>query len=323
MEDFNQLHLTNKSATVPSRREYYLEKELCMHHTALHLIQDAVSILEEYYQAQLHATHVAWWLLEAVTKKTRLQIVMIPNFQLTPAEEQQMRSWLIKHTQEDFPLQYLIGSVPFGPLDILVEQPILIPRPETEQWCASLISNLQRCVNEPLTILDMCTGSGCIGLWLAKALPLSTVYAVDISDQALALAQKNALHNNITNIHFLRSNLFDVFTPDRQFDLIVSNPPYISPEAWSDLAPMVKHWEDRSALVAGQQGLEILHELIQKAPYFLKRQSPVTREGIARLVLEIGYDQGEKVGILCKNRGFGIVKVLADDAGRDRVVCAW
>lgn len=294
-----------------------------MHHTALHLIKDVVAMLEDYYQTESHATHVAWWLLEAVTQKTRLQILTIPQFQLTAQEEELLRTWIMQHTQNDFPLQYLIGSVPFGPLTILVEQPILIPRPETEQWCASLISDLQRCADKPLTILDMCTGSGCIALWLAHAFPESTVYAVDISDQALALAQKNALHNNITNVRFLRSNLFDVFTPERQFDLIVSNPPYISPEAWSGLAPMVKHWEDRGALVAGHQGLEILQELVQKAPYFLKQQGPLTQEGIARLVLEIGYDQGEKVGILCKNRGFGIVKVLTDDAGRDRVVCAW
>ncbi len=294
-----------------------------MHPTSQHLIKDVISILEDYYQAQSHATHVAWWLFEAVTKKNRLQILMVPNFQFTPEEEQQVRFWIAKHTQDDFPLQYLIGSVPFGPLDILVEQPILIPRPETEQWCASLISNLQRCHNESLTILDMCSGSGCIGLWIAKTLPHSTVYSVDISDQALSLAQRNAEHNAITNIRFLRSNLFDALTEDKQFDIIVSNPPYISPEVWSDLSPIVKQWEDRGALVAGQQGLEILHEIIQKAPYFLKKQSPITREGIARLVLEIGYDQGPSVEMLCKNRGFGIVKILTDDAERDRVVCAW
>ncbi len=294
-----------------------------MQSSARSIVQNLITILSEYYQTESHATHVAWWLLEAVTKKTRLQLLMAPSLELSIAQTNQLQAWIIKHTQENFPLQYLIGSVPFGPLDILVRQPTLIPRPETEQWCASLISNLQRCADEPLTILDMCTGSGCIGLWLAQALPQATVYGVDISDQALALAEENARHNNITNIRFLRSNLFDVFEQKKQFDLIVSNPPYISPEVWSTLSPTVKHWEDRGALVAGYQGLEIINQLIQEAPLYLNHNSPITREGLARLVIEIGYDQGESVAELCKNRGFGIVRILADDANRDRVVCSW
>lgn len=294
-----------------------------MQSSARHILQNLITILEDYYQTESHATHVAWWLLEAVTKKTRLQLLMDPALELSPKQENQLHAWVTKHTQENFPLQYLIGSVPFGPLDIIVRQPTLIPRPETEQWCASLISNLQRCATQNITILDMCSGSGCIGLWIAHALPHSTVYSVDISDQALALAEENARHNNITNIRFLRSDLFTVFEQKKQFDLIISNPPYISPEVWSTLSPTVTHWEDRGALVAGYQGLEIINQLIQEAPFYLTNSSPITQEGIARLVIEIGYDQGPAVAELCRNRGFGIVRVLVDDANRDRVVCSW
>ena len=294
-----------------------------MHASTRVIVQELVTILEEYYQTNSHATNVAWWLIEAATKKSRLHLLTSTQFELSEKQRHLLQQWVKQHTQEDFPLQYLIGSVPFGPLEIMVKQPILIPRPETEQWCASLIRDLQRCADKPLTILDMCTGSGCIGLWLAHALPKSLVYAVDISDQALALAEQNAQHNNITNIRFMRSNLFDVFEQKPQFDLIVSNPPYISPEVWSTLSPTVKQWEDRGALVAGYQGLDIISQLVQESPLYLTQQSPITHEGIARLVIEIGYDQGPLVAELCRNRGFGIVKALTDDADRDRVVCSW
>ncbi len=293
-------------------------------HIRVHtLIQELVIPLEEYYQTQSHALNVAWWLLEAATKKSRLQLITTPNFELSAQEHQLLQQWIIQHTQQDFPLQYLIGSVPFGPLEIMVRPPTLIPRPETEQWCASLIQDLQRCTNQPLTILDMCTGSGCIGLWLAHALPKSTVYAVDISDEALALAQENARHHNITNIRFFRSNLFDVFEQQQQFDLIVTNPPYISAQAWTTLSPTVKQWEDRGALVAGLQGLDVIQQIIQEAPHHLVQHGPITHEGIARLIIEIGYDQGALVAELCRNRGFGMIKVLTDNADRDRIVCSW
>ncbi len=296
---------------------------LTMQPTVRTIIQELIITLSDYYQTETHATHVAWWLVEAVTKQNRLQILTNPAKTLTAEQTNQLHTWIIKHTQENFPLQYLIGSVPFGPLDILVRPPTLIPRPETEGWCAALINDLQRCGNKPLTILDMCSGSGCIGLWLAHAFPQSKVVSIDIADQALALAEENARHNNITNITFLRSNLFAVLDPQNQFDLIVSNPPYITPEAWINLSPTVKNWEDRGALVAQYQGLEIIHNLIQQAPFYLKNQGPLTQEGIARLVIEIGYDQGPAVAELCKNRGFGKVEVLIDHANRDRVVCSW
>lgn len=293
-------------------------------HTPTSVIHHLTQLLMPHYHDSQRAQKIAWMLVEHVTTITPLRLITHKEACfISPQNYEKLLIIVEKHLIETFPLQYIFESVPFGPLEILVKPPVLIPRPETEEWCAQLVATLTRFKEEKLTILDMCTGSGCIGLWLAHALPNSTVYAVDIADHALALAQENAAHNNIKNIHFLRSNLFDIFSPDQKFDLIVANPPYIDPRVWHDLSPSVRNWEDRGALVAQQEGLEILMHIIHQSPSYLSSKNPLTQEGIASLVLEIGYDQGRAVMQLCKDRGFSKIQLLQDTANCDRVVCCW
>ncbi len=287
------------------------------------VLYEVTLLLEPMYESTRHAQNVAWWFLEGVTKKNRTQLITETSLSLTDAQLQQLETWIHAHTVEQYPLQYLLGSVSFGPLEILVEAPTLIPRPETEEWCFNLLSSIAPLSHAPLRILDMCTGSGCIALWLAKALPNSTVYGVDISDAALALAEKNAAHNKIENVRFFKSNLFEVLNHDTPFDLIVSNPPYINPDVWHELSPMVSRWEDRGALVAANHGLEIIQSLVRTAPAFLTKQSPLTIHGFPRLMIEIGYDQGIAVQELFIDAGFGTVRVLTDSAQRDRVVSGY
>lgn len=169
----------------------------------------------------------------------------------------------------------------------------------------------------------MCTGSGCIGLWLAHALKQAHVYAVDIADTALTLAQKNARHNNIANITFIKSDLFSVLPTGLTYDLIISNPPYIAPEVWHTLSDTVRNWEDRTALVANQHGMELIKKIIYQAPLYLKKTSPLKKYGIPQLVLEIGYDQGEKTYHTMLEAGFSFAKIIQDAAEIDRVVCGW
>ncbi len=287
------------------------------------VLYEVTSLLEPMYESTRHAQTVAWWLLEGVTKKSRTQLITEPSLSLTDAQLKQLQAWIHAHTVEQYPLQYLLGSVPFGALEILVEAPTLIPRPETEEWCSNLLNSLAPLTHAPLRILDMCTGSGCIALWLAKALPNATVYGADIADTALALAEKNAAHNKIPNVRFFKSNLFEVLNHNAPFDLIVSNPPYINPDIWHELSPMVSRWEDRGALVAANQGLEIIQSLVRTAPAYLTKQSPLTVHGFPRLMIEIGYDQGLAVQELFIDAGFGTVRVLTDSAERDRVVSGW
>ncbi len=287
------------------------------------LIAEITALLEPFYESGTQAQTVAWWLLEGIAKKSKTRLIVDIYVVLSQDQRTQLAHWIELHTKEHYPLQYLLGFVPFGPLEILVEAPTLIPRPETEEWCASLLSYLEPVTNQPLRILDMCTGSGCIALWFAKLFPNATVYGVDISDTALTLAKKNAAYNKIANVHFLKSDLFTLLNQDTPFDLIVTNPPYISPDVWSELSPTVAHWEDRGALVAGDQGLELIRKIATYAPAYLTKKSPLTAYGFPRLVMEIGYDQAQATRKLFIEAGFGTVKVLTDSAGRDRVVSGW
>ncbi|MFT6765852.1 MAG: release factor glutamine methyltransferase [Alteromonas naphthalenivorans] len=284
------------------------------------IIKDITTSLETRYDSSTHAHTVAWWLLERLTEQSKLELITLMSIKLSEQDIRQINSWVTQHLDDDYPLHYILGSVPFGPLTLSVEPPTLIPRPETEEWLATLIETLEPVKNEKLTILDMCTGSGCIALWLAKAFPNATIYAVDIVDSALTLAKKNAQQNNISNIVFLKSDLFTLLAQDIKFDCIISNPPYIAPEEWNDLSPTIRKWEDRGALIAGNQGFEIITQLIAQAPYYLNQQSVLRKHELASLVMEIGYNQSKEVQKLFVTAGFTQARILNDSAGIGRVV---
>jgi len=264
----------------------------------------------------------AQWILEAITQKPASYFFTHDTVKLTPEQQEKLCSWLHAIIHEHTPLQYLIGSVPFGDLTLYVETPTLIPRPETEEWVLNLIAQLRTLKNQQLAILDLCTGSGCIALALAQALPKAHVYATDISDKALALARKNAIHNQIANITFLHADLFAQIDPEFTFDIIVANPPYISREEWVTLEPSVKLWEDQQALVAADNGLAIVEKIIQQAPGYLRKNSELQDNSIPQLLLEIGYQQGVQVYQLMRTYGYHHIQVLKDLAHQDRVVAA-
>jgi release factor glutamine methyltransferase len=218
------------------------------------------------------------------------------------------------------PIAYLIGNVPFNDLDILVEPPTLIPRPETEEWVIDLIAKLKTLKSHTLTILDMCSGSGCIALALAKAFPQSTVYALDLSDKAIALGKKNAAHNGIKNVTFMQSDLFNELNTQHLFDIIVSNPPYISFDEFQELDASVSTWEDKQALVAADNGTAIINDIIEDAADYLKTDSEIAHTKIPQLIIEIGYRQADIVQNLMNSAGWIAVKILKDLEGKDRVV---
>ena len=150
------------------------------------------------------AAITAQWLLSFITGKSSAELITQADKPLSASETAHLESVLNQLLIEHKPLQYSIGTVPFLELNIAIRPPILIPRPETEYWCSLLIDHLTQLSNQELTILDMCTGSGCIALSLAHALPKSQVYAVDISEQACALAEENARRNSIENVTIIR-----------------------------------------------------------------------------------------------------------------------
>jgi release factor glutamine methyltransferase len=150
----------------------------------------------------------AWWLLEFVTSKQRIEL-QFSSKKLTTEEQASLNIYIEEIAIQKKPLAYILGWVPFLDLKLMVMPPTLIPRLETENWVYTLIESIKKNKFDQLTILDIGTGSGCIALSLAHAFPSALVYGIDISESALTLAQKNAQYNNITNVQFLYSNLFD------------------------------------------------------------------------------------------------------------------
>lgn len=275
--------------------------------------------LSKIYSTKIEQNQVAWWLLEKLTEKTDTELLAQKTINLSPLQEKMLNGWLQEHIKNKKPLQYILGAVPFLDLMLKVTPPILIPRPETEEWISNLIEQLHQLKNQKLTILDIGTGSGCIALAAAKALPNSIVYATDISQLALKLAEENCIANNISNVRFVLSSVCDnirnVF-----FDLIISNPPYIDPEYWQSLDPSVTEWEDKKALIAPQKGLAVIFAIIADAHKFLKENNEMKQLNIPQLVLEIDYNQSQSVTEYMERAGFTNIEVHKDLEGKNRVI---
>jgi release factor glutamine methyltransferase len=216
---------------------------------------------------------------------------------------------LIKKRAEGEPLQHLLGTVDFLGLELVSDQRALIPRPETEYLCDLLLKRYGQA--RPGRVLDMATGSGCIGLTLATAWKESQVVLADISEEALDLARLNASRVGQERVQILRSDLFEKITGS--FDLMVSNLPYI-PRGEIPLLSREVRRDPILALDGGPDGLDIVRRFLADAPSYL---SP---GGL--IALEVGHDQGHETAALASGLGYGGVQVLADLAGVERFVFA-
>jgi len=207
-------------------------------------------------------------------------------------KEEEDRFWkLIQERCRRIPLQHLIGEVGFYGLDLQVSNAALIPRPETEilvDTCLGLIRASHQ-EERPLRILDMATGTGCIALALAKALPQAEVWGVDISSDALELARKNAQRTGLDHrVRFIHSDLWTAFEGEsRSWDGVVSNPPYIPSAEIETLDPEVRDHDPRLALDGGEDGLVFYRAIAEQAPRWM------TSDGW--LVLECGMDQAPAI----------------------------
>lgn len=195
-------------------------------------------------------------------------------------------------------------------LDIRCDGRALIPRPETELLAERAV---RLSMTKPgLTVLDLCTGTGCIAVALAKLGRFSAVAASDISADALDLAEENAAAHGV-HVDFINSDLFDRLS-GRRFDVIVSNPPYIARAELEDLMPEVRDHDPVTALDGGPDGLSFYRRIAAEAGAHL---SPG-----GCLLLEIGAGQGKAVRSLLEEAGFADVRIEKDYSGRDRVVTA-
>lgn len=254
-----------------------------------------------------------WWLLEHICKKTKTELLFNISQNLSEEEIIVLQKCLHDLTIENKPLAYIIGHVPFHEVKINVQPPILIPRPETEELVVEIISELQNF--NPKTFLDIGTGSGCIGISMAHAFPKSTVTMIDISQQALFLAQKNSIKNNCENVEFIQSDVYQNLA-NKKFDIIISNPPYIDPIMHEALAPQVKNWEDINALCAQDSGLAIIKTILKNAHQHLSENNNFP----FRVALEVDHTQSELVCKIALECGFKKAWWKKDMFGNPRFV---
>jgi release factor glutamine methyltransferase len=214
---------------------------------------------------------------------------------------------LVRRRAAGAPVAYLVGRREFYSLSFRVTPEVLIPRPETELLVISLLDLAKsRPPGEPITVADVGTGSGIIAVCIAKHLPASRVTATDISPAALRLARANAADHGVQQrIEFIESDLFAAVAPERQFDFVVSNPPYVAAEEFETLAAEVRDFEPHQALVAGPQGTEVIQALIPQAAerlkpggHLLMEISPMVHDGVRSL---LQADQRFEVGPTIKD----------------------
>jgi release factor glutamine methyltransferase len=220
---------------------------------------------------------------------------------------------LVRRRGKREPLQYVIGTVEFCGLKLKVDRRALIPRPETELFVETLSS---RCSAPPGRVLDLGTGSGAIALALANRYPEAQVIAVDSSAPALGLAAENAAATGLAaRVSFVESNWFVGVASGVPFELIASNPPYLSKAETASAAPEVRDFEPTAALTAESEGFACIEAIIAAAPPFL------LPGGL--LALETGIAHHARASAAAKTAGFVRTESVQDLSGRDRYFLAW
>ena len=213
------------------------------------------------------------------------------------------------------PLAQILGRQSFYGLDFFVNEDVLIPRADTECLVDLVLEDYadlaKQAGSSSLNILDLCTGSGCIGISVAKHLPYQELLLVDLSEKALAMAKKNAEKHLGENVTLLQSDLL-TGVRGKKFSLLLSNPPYIVSKVIPGLDREVSEYEPKMALDGGEDGLVFYRRIAKEA-------KAVLLPG-ARLYLEIGYDQGESVKDIFQKEGYEAVEVFPDLAGNPRVL---
>ncbi len=223
-----------------------------------------------------------------------------------PKEQEEQFQQMLTERMKHVPVQYITGEQEFCGLRFTVQPGVLIPRPETELLAEAVFTS---CAGK--RVLDMCTGSGCIAVTVAKLGMPSFVAASDYSEDALSVAKKNAKLSGAT-VTFFQGDLFE--TVEGMYDIIVSNPPYIKSEVVDTLMPEVREYEPRLALDGMKDGLFFYRRICADARRYLNP--------CGRLMFEIGHDQGAELEQLLSDAGYTEIEVRKDYAGLDRMVFA-
>ncbi len=249
-------------------------------------------------------------LLSSVTGLSRAHLYAQYNRIVSPSEVEKFTVLLDRCARHE-PVQYILGTIGFMGLEFLVNEHVLIPRPETEMLVERVIE-LAPAFSQGCTILDIGTGSGNIAISIARFVSGSKITAIDVSAQALEIAKRNAQRLGAHAIDFQRCDVLIPFLPEMRCDIIVSNPPYISLDEFSRLEKQVVGFEPRVALTDGNDGLTFIKRILQDA--CLRLNSP----GV--LLVELAYNQGEKARQLARDLGYDSIALRKDFQGFDRMI---
>lgn len=260
-----------------------------------------------------YARDEAEFILMHVLKCKRHELFINARRPLTPEEAALLKDAIARRLLRE-PAQYIFGEAEFMGRAFKVARGVLIPRPETELLVEEAIKEAPFFGTDTLTIIDLCTGSGCIAVSAALGIKNSEVYATDISDKALAIAKENAVRLNApAKITFLQGDLFSPVPAriKKLTQMVLANPPYINKKDMAALSPEVKDFEPEEALYGGTDGLDIIRRIIETAHEYL------VKGGL--LLMEIGYDQSGETKTLAQSSGnYEQIEILRDygDIGR-------
>jgi release factor glutamine methyltransferase len=282
-------------------------------HTIGSLLAEAEGNLQE--GGIEHPSLEAAWLLEYVLHVSPLMQRVKPERQVTAEKRRRVQSLVARRAGRE-PLQYVLGTQEFCGREFLVTPSVLIPRPESALLVEEAVRRCQE-ISEAI-VVDVGTGSGCLAVSVAAALPTARILAIDLSHEALSVARCNMLQHGMEG----RIECFcgDLLSPLEtslsvtQVDVILSNPPYIEETNWMTLQPEVRCFEPPLALAGGRDGMDVHRRLIEQAPAFLKPG------GV--LLMEVGAGQAKSVCRQAEQKSwFRVYNVLRDQGGIDRVVC--
>ena len=275
--------------------------------------------IRKYYCEQLcsvydndEANAMILILLEHHFNITRIKMALEPDMRLSESEMLTFH-FAVKDLLKNKPIQYAIGETEFCDLKFKVNENVLIPRPETSELVMKIINSQQPTANSQQLILDIGTGSGCIAISLAKNLPNSKVYALDISEKALEVAKGNAI-NNDTDVTFIHDDILSLKNKiETQFDIIVSNPPYVRELEKAEMRDNVLDWEPHNALfVSDNDPLIFYRNILEFAKSHLKENGEIW--------FEINEYLGKEMADLCKEYGFSDVEIFKDFRGKERAL---
>ncbi|MGL4970249.1 MAG: peptide chain release factor N(5)-glutamine methyltransferase [Cetobacterium sp.] len=272
------------------------------------LLQKSIQYLQknDVIDAKLDAEYIFAHVLNV--KRTVLSLNL--RREINSEEKSEIKELLHKRAKAKKPLQYILGEWEFYGLPFKVDERVLIPRADTEilvEQCKFILSELQN-----PKVLDIGTGSGAISVTIAKEVPSADVLGADISTDALEVAVENRKLNDVEkNLKFIKSDVFSNIK-DTDYDMIISNPPYIPKQEYEELMPEVKLHEPLGALTDNGDGYYFYKKISEESPKYLK-------DG-GYLAFEVGYNQAFEVSEFMKKAGFSIVAIVKDYSGIDRVV---